>query len=869
MLCFKCGFITARFRVVLGVCFLLLASLGAYAATADKLLAYEPFDSSTGPLNNTSSGAGWSGNWFVQNGSTDESGYAVAPGFSLAYPDLPTAGSLAAGGLQYLTAGRKFDNSVNGSFAGYVQNNLIGITGQTLWLSLLMEKDSDTEDQTSVTLHTNAVPWHAQTPLVSAGYFGSSSDANSLRYWSLMVGNTVYRSTTPVNIGQAVFLVMRLDFGATSKVTFYVNPIVGSAAPAVPDLQVSTALSLSFNALAYYAGTQSQQSSVDEIRVGTSFAAVTTGTGVIPSSPGAVCVTPGNGQAVLSWNPVPGATSYQVWRDNGNGSTQLIATVPNNTYTVTGLQNGAAYKYFVAACNNAGTGPLSAPVIATGRITASPAQPALGTNLSQIADWSRELPFVDAFKSARPWISQKQGTNWGQGGPLQLTPQGWIASLQPGQYAETIMLDNRLNDQADYPTGQYILLYDGSGTLAFDLNSATIMSQTPGRMVVNVPAGGNGIYLMVTGTDPSNPIRNIRFIMPGFEQTYQTQPFNPQLLAMLKNYKGLRFMEWMLTNGSTVQSWQDRPLTTDYTYMWRGVPLEVMVRLANTLGADPWFNMPHLADNNFIAGFANLVNQQLSPTLKAYVEYSNETWNSLFSQSAYVQAQGTALGLSQDPVLAGVYYSAARSVQVFDIWRTTTGGLDRFVRVLASQSANLYLAQQMLQYNNAYLFADALATAPYFSCSDFESGGWGFLGDPSTAAQVAAMSPDQILDIETQHIGNCALDQMQSAASIAARYGVKLVAYEGGQHLVGIGSVQNNQPLAQIFQAANRSSRMATLYTQYLNNWTVIGGDFFFHFKDVEAYTEFGSWGALERIDQNPATAPKYQALIQFAQQNP
>ncbi|NEO60918.1 MAG: cellulose-binding protein, partial [Moorea sp. SIO4G2] len=30
----------------------------------------------------------------------------------------------------------------------------------------------------------------------------------------------------------------------------------------------------------------------------------------------------------------------------------------------------------------------------------------LGTNLNGIADWSTELPFLDAFKSSRPWITQ-------------------------------------------------------------------------------------------------------------------------------------------------------------------------------------------------------------------------------------------------------------------------------------------------------------------------------------------------------------------------------------------------------------------------------------------------------------------------------
>lgn len=36
----------------------------------------------------------------------------------------------------------------------------------------------------------------------------------------------------------------------------------------------------------------------------------------------------------------------------------------------------------------------------------------------------------------------------------------------------------------------------------------------------------------------------------------------------------------------------------------RGVPLEVMLRLANTLGVDPWICIPHKADDRFVTTYA-------------------------------------------------------------------------------------------------------------------------------------------------------------------------------------------------------------------------------------------------------------------------
>src|SRR5215207_7082671 len=85
----------------------------------------------------------------------------------------------------------------------------------------------------------------------------------------------------------------------------------------------------------------------------------------------------------------------------------------------------------------------------------------IGINLSAVYDWTTEQPFVDVFKTARPWISQKEGAAWGEGGDLALMPEGWVAELAPGQYAETLMFTS---DPA-YPAGNYTVFYDGEGQI--------------------------------------------------------------------------------------------------------------------------------------------------------------------------------------------------------------------------------------------------------------------------------------------------------------------------------------------------------------------------------------------------------------------
>jgi hypothetical protein len=841
---------------------------------SQNLLASESFAGTPGPVNNTNGGTGWAGAWQTQNSSTDVPGYDIVTTSPVTYSGIATSGGYLVGGDAWLTTGRQLDTSATGAFAPYLATDAsgqeqIGAPGTTLLFSVLMRKDVSTDDPMTVTLHPgNNPPWWVNSPSIAVGHFGGSSDTNGVRYWSVQVNGAVYQSAVPVVVGQTAFLVVKVTFGATNTVSFYVNPSTSSL-PANPSVQVTTTSSLLFRSVAFYGGAGNNQSSIDEIRFAASYGTLVAGTLPLPAAPTNLAAVPGNGSVALSWSSVSGANEYLIYQ-TVNGVTQLEATSTSPSYLDSGLTNLTAYTYSVVAQSPIGSGAHSASVTAVPRGPAPAPTPGLGINLAGVSDYAGEWPFVDAFKTARPWISQQQGQPWGQGPALQVNANGWVTSLQPGQYVETIMFDNGQNGApAHYPAGQYTLLYDGSGTLSFDLQSATIVSQTPGRMVVNVPAGGNGVYLMETATDPNNPIHNLRFIMPGYEKTYTTQPFNPLFLQRLQGYKVLRFMEWMDTNGSTVQSWSQRAAVGDYTYSWRGVPLEVMIELANAVGAKAWFNIPAQASNNYVKAFADMIQQNLNPSLGFYLEYSNETWNTTFPQSSYIENQGLALNLSNNQTLAGAYYTAYRSVQIFNIFAGELSNPARMTRVIASQSANSWLSNQTLGFQNAFASADVLAIAPYFNCDDTATGGFGVLGDPSTASQVDAMSVQQVEAIQMQHINNCTMQQMQSNSAVAASYGLKMVAYEGGQSLVGIGSAVGDSAMTALFGEVNRDSGMGPLYNQYLQNWVAAGGDMFLHYSDVAPYSQWGNFGSLEYQDQTPSTSAKYTALMDFASQHP
>ena len=132
-----------------------------------------------------------------------------------------------------------------------------------------------TEQVNSLVLHAGPTAWFANPALVSVGYFGAPSDNAGNRYWTLEIGGTVYRTTVPITVGTTSLLVVSVTFGATNTVNFYVNPAsLGGSAPAATISGTNTT-SLAFQSLAYYAGDAAGQSSLDEIKFGDTYSAVT------------------------------------------------------------------------------------------------------------------------------------------------------------------------------------------------------------------------------------------------------------------------------------------------------------------------------------------------------------------------------------------------------------------------------------------------------------------------------------------------------------------------------------------------------------------------------------------------------------------
>jgi hypothetical protein len=108
---------------------------------------------------------------------------------------------------------------------------------------------------------------------------------------------------------------------------------------------------------------------------------------------------------------------------------------------------------------------------------------------------------------------------------------------------------------------------------------------------------------------------------------------------------------------------------------------------------------------------------------------------------------------------------------------------------------------------------------------------------------------------------------MRAHKTLADKYKQRLIAYEAGQHAVGVGGGENNDRLTALLLAANRHERMGRLYTRYLNAWRdTAGGDLCCLFSSTGTWSKWGSWGLLEH---NGDDTPKYQAVLRWNAANP
>ncbi|MBD3243331.1 MAG: hypothetical protein GF331_22265, partial [Chitinivibrionales bacterium] len=255
--------------------------------------------------------------------------------------------------------------------------------------------------------------------------------------------------------------------------------------------------------------------------------------------------------------------------------------------------------------------------------------------------------------------------------------------------------------------------WDGDGEVDIRLSSSTVTSRQANRITVRVNEWW--FWIWIRRSNAADPVRNIRIVPTALEATYDpSAPFNPQFMSTLDNVGTIRFMGWQNINSNNEVHWSDRTPPYWFRKVGRefidvngqesraGANLEMMIELCNQAGANAWFCVPHAADSNYMVQMARTIRDNLDPTLKCYIEYSNETWNFgpgfrqfhdiMGNTDSYYEWLGDTLVPStlDHNIFVKTGWLSNRVFTVFrDEWDNAAGPAPTLVRVAALQGENL------------------------------------------------------------------------------------------------------------------------------------------------------------------------------------
>jgi fibronectin type 3 domain-containing protein len=318
--------------------------------------------------------------------------------------------------------------------------------------------------------------------------------------------------------------------------------------------------------------------------------------------------------------------------------------------------------------------------------------------------------------------------------------------------------------------------------------------------------------------------------------------------------------------------WADRVLVTDAFqgglpaknmngHTSHGQAWEYIIMFANATHHDLWINVPVNADDDYVTQLATLLKNGnaytpgLDRDLHIYVEYANEVWNPGYNNytinSVYAQQQQ-----GFNPNDPDFYYTelpeqyVLRTIQIAKIFENVWGkdAINNQIRPVALwQYTNETTFQRVFEWVEAkinepvkkYLYGVGQAAYynPYYNINVPQPGN---PGNTYPLEYPNASSVDNLFNVMWTGSDQVRRDFIGWKA-VAAYFGLKEVAYEGGPSLMdGVGATAARDPRITLSEVHH-----------FLDNWFAIGGD-------VVNYTSMrggigaglsGSWFLLEYYD--------------------
>lgn len=519
----------------------------------------------------------------------------------------------------------------------------------------------------------------------------------------------------------------------------------------------------------------------------------------------------------------------------------------------------------------------------------------LGINLNRPSFWGANMPFLNIFKSAEAWRGDKSNHPDGRWDFNHTVDQSvfdedgyptYIPEEYPNGFVSYV-ISARLDERDTFISGDYTLQYNGEGTISIHGAVKGSVVQGDGYISFTYDATQNlNLAVNIKATDPNGTgdhIRNISLVNDEYAELYEAGAiFNPQYIEIIEDFSTLRYLDWNRANNSPATSAEDLGSRDDAVWSTStGVPLEVMVELANQTGADPWFTIPHGANDAYVREFATYLTEKLDPDLIAYVEYSNEVWNGIFKQATYMDLMGAELYPdAQDP---GTAYYAHRSVEVAQIFTEVFGedADSRLNNVIATkQTAPKYsdlILSQKIVVNGVEMTAgssglfESLAPSTYFHLPngiDIAAETLGITDPYAEGINLADFSEEQLAiayremaDQAVSIINTSLAQRLADQGTVAREHGLDLISYEGGSHIVPHGKEKNAEWYTDFLNEFNYSDYVIEGYEAVSRAFKAAGGQLDVLFNDVARVTDFGSFGHYRYIGDNNARTSYLEGL--------
>ncbi len=525
----------------------------------------------------------------------------------------------------------------------------------------------------------------------------------------------------------------------------------------------------------------------------------------------------------------------------------------------------------------------------------------VGMNLGSFSDYNPDVFFADAIKSSRTFyktttvdLNADDANKDANGWPTEDFKCAVFSGLKTGETHGTYKL--YFNGQATL-SGTGVTITGKTWDAAKNLTTANVQAVLGTVDFININfTSTKKLSTSAVGTGVTN-IKLMRPDAPGSATAYDTTVvWNPQFLAAIAPFTTLRTLGTTLTNGgqtdtdwdaATVRPWSYATQNPSGSLTKKGkTPWEGVLQLANAANKDLWINIPHMATDAYIMNLlklfkygsdgngnpyssiqANPVVAPLKPTLKLYLEYSNEIWNTAAPyapQTNYAKAQGALspyclfdnpdMTSVQSQVTVGYRYKAQRTVEFSVMARTVFGDAEMMTRirpVLCWQQGYLYYSARTISFIDR-IFNKLDTRSPYTGAPHpvsyyiYGGGGTGYWSAENLLTITeATMWTSDTFDPTTYY------NLVRNDAAVTSSYGIKYLNYEGDMHYN-----PNNQVL---LQATHWDARHELSTTQHLEKLSEVELELM-NFLSLSTNKPLEcDWAITKTI--NDYTQPQYKAI--------